>query len=94
MTPAEKELLEILKSKRTVTTEGNREYWSELKYSGGSIYTRGGSTFPHTTDYNREVRKKEALEIIRNYLWSEANNWKLTDEELVEFWKDSLRDTP
>ncbi len=84
MTDTEKEILNVFKSIRRLTIEGNREYWSELYFSGGKFYKQGGSTLPHTTDYKNKITKDEALRTIKEYLWSEAGNWKLKDEQLLE----------
>ena len=87
MTKSEKELLALFKSVGQLTLEGNREYWTEMYYSDGKFCIKGGNTFPYTTDYRKNLTKQETLEKIREYLWREAGNWELSDEELVELWK-------
>ena len=84
MTDTEKAILKTFKTIRRLTVEGNREYWSELYVSGGKFYLRGGNTFPHSTDYNNEISKEEAVRTIKEYLLRQAGKTKMSDEEFLE----------
>ena len=91
MTNSGKEIIEIFKTRKKFSLQGNKEFWDILTYENGQILNIDGETFGNIETSRTEISETKALKKIKEYFKKHSQTWEnkliSTDTEILEYWK-------